>query len=135
MRKTDVKRKMRALDKPRHQLIFLLSHVQDPVNVGSIFRIADAVGAKELILAGTTATPPHKLITKVGRAKDRRTSWRYVEDATTALYQLSDEGFSNFAVEITEEAKPYYSLNYPEKTCLVVGNEDHGLPKKTVSTL
>jgi tRNA (guanosine-2'-O-)-methyltransferase len=36
------------------------------------------------------------------------------------------------ALEVAEGAVPYYAYDYPEKTCLVVGHEDHGVTKATL---
>ena len=85
LRGTELKRFLRRQPKPCRELAIILQSVAYPVNVGSIFRIADACNAMQLILAGITPTPPHPTILKVGRAKDSRVPWRYEEDATTAL--------------------------------------------------
>ena len=111
-------------------MVFLLQNVQDPVNVGSAFRIADACGVKEMILGGVTALPPHPLIQRVGRKKDRKVKWRHAEDGVAALQELGDEGYSRYAVEITAESQLYSGVDYGRRVCLVVGGEDHGVPNK-----
>lgn len=128
-RRTEVKRLMRAQGKPPVTLAFLLHDVEDPVNVGAAFRIADAVKA-EVVLTGITARPPHKLITKVGRAKDQRVRWRVIEEVEAAIDTLAAEGYRVFAVEIADDARPYHEVRYPEKTCLLVGHEDHGVTRR-----
>ena len=52
-----------------------------------------------MILTGISALPPHKLITKVGRNKDKRVEWRHEEDVVSTLRQLKEDGYSIFAVE------------------------------------
>jgi tRNA (guanosine-2'-O-)-methyltransferase len=120
---------MRRQPRPSREVVLWLHDVEDPVNVGSAFRIADAVGAAELVLSGITPTPPHRLITKVGRAKDKRVRWR-AADPETELPRLADEGWQILAIEITPEATPYLDVRYTERLVLVVGHEDHGVPKK-----
>ena len=71
---------LRRTRRPDVELAFLLQDIEDPVNVGFAFRIADACGVAEIILTGISARPPHPLIAKVGRGRDRRVSWRYVEN-------------------------------------------------------
>ncbi|MBK8012633.1 MAG: tRNA methyltransferase [Deltaproteobacteria bacterium] len=135
-RKTEIKRFMRNLDRPKMELVLLLADVEDPVNVGSIFRIADACGAKELILTGISARPPHRLLSKVSRGKERRVAWRYEPDPVPVLEELGRQGYSRFAVEITADALPYDddSVNYAGRTCLVVGHEDHGVTRRVLAT-
>ena len=60
---------LKGAERPDRELIFILQDVEDPVNVGSAFRIADAAGVRQLILTGISARPPHPLIRKVGRRK------------------------------------------------------------------
>lgn len=124
---------MRAVDRPRVKLTILLQDVEDPVNVGSAFRIADAAKAEELVLTGISAQPPHPLITKVGRNKDKRVKYRYQQDVEAAMVALKADGWTLCAVEITPDAEPYYAVEWPEKTCIVVGHEDHGVTKKALA--
>ena len=130
LRGTELKRFMRRQTKPCRQVAFLLQGVAYPVNVGSIFRIADACNATQLILAGITPTPPHPTILKIGRAKDSRVPWRYEEDAAVAVAQMRDEGYHICALEITDQSRLYYEYAFPEKVCLIVGNEDHGVTRQ-----
>lgn len=132
LRGTSAKRFLKQLDRPEGELVIVLHDVEDPVNVGSAFRIADACGASEMVLTGITAKPPHKLITKVGRGKDHRVKWRYEEDVVAALDGLTGGGFFNCAVELTESAVPYMDFEFPTKTALVVGHEDHGVTRRAL---
>jgi len=136
LRGTELKRFLRRNRPARSDdshLVFLLQSVEYPVNVGSIFRIADACRVEEVVLRGITPTPPHPTIAKVGRHKDQRVPWRYVREATDAIGELRKEGFRICALEITDQAQPYYSYSPPEKVCLVVGHEDHGLTRATLA--
>ena len=84
-----------------------------PVNVGSVFRIADALDAAEVVLTGITPLPPHPTISKVGRDKDRRVPWRHVERPETALDELRARGFWIAALEIADNSRAYYAVDYP----------------------
>jgi tRNA (guanosine-2'-O-)-methyltransferase len=116
----------------RHDLVGLLQSVEYPYNVGSIFRLADGAGMRELVLTGITPTPPNPTIDKVGRYKSLKVPWRYEKDAAAAVQGLKGDGYHVVAVELAEGAVPYNAYEYPEKTCLVVGHEDHGVTKATL---
>lgn len=133
LRGTSLKRFLKDLDRPPRELVVVLSDVEDPVNVGSAFRIADAAGVSEIVLAGITPTPPHKLIDKVGRGKDRRVKWRKADDVGVALAELGAAGWTRVAVELTEDAVPYNALPWPDRVVLVVGHEDHGVTQKALA--
>ncbi len=130
LRGTPLKRFLRALQPPTSiELAIVCQSVAYPVNVGSVFRIADALDAAEVVLTGITPTPPNPTISKVGRDKDRRVPWRYVDQPDAALRELKAQGFWIAALEITEECQPYYAIDYPHRVALVLGNEDHGVTR------
>lgn len=135
LRGTALKRFLRALPGPRSptQLAIVCQSVAYPVNVGSIFRLADGLGAIEVVLSGISPVPPQPTIRKVGRGKDRCVPWRYVERAEDALRDLRARGFWIAALEITDACQPYYEVEYPERVALVVGNEDHGVTRSCLA--
>ncbi len=131
LRGTPLKRFLRKLPPPPRptDLVVVCQSVAYPVNVGSIFRIADALEVSEVVLTGITPRPPHPTISKVGRDKDRRLSWRYVDRPEAALEELRSQGYWISALEITAESLPYYAVDYPPQVALVLGNEDHGVAR------
>ncbi|GAB4280002.1 MAG: RNA methyltransferase [Candidatus Promineifilaceae bacterium] len=133
---TDLKRFLRDFKRENPQnkeVAILLQSVEYPANVGSVFRVADGAGVSEVILTGITPTPPHPTIEKVGRYKSLKVPWRYEKDPLTAIDQLKADGYHIIAVELTDTAVPYHQYTYPQKCCLVVGHEDHGITKATLA--
>jgi 23S rRNA (guanosine2251-2'-O)-methyltransferase len=131
LRGTPLKRFLRSLPPPPSltELVIVCQSVAYPVNVGSIFRVADALDVVEVVLAGITPTPPHPTISKVGRDKDRRVPWRYVEHPEAALEDLKAQGYWIAALEITDQCQPYYAVGHLPRVALVLGNEDHGVTR------
>ncbi len=126
-------RDFRRENRSAREIIALLQSVEYPYNVGSIFRLADGAGISRLILTGITPRPPNPTIRKVGRSKDRNVPWIYEKDPTIPLTVLREEGYRIVAVELTDQSTPYFDYAYPEKICLVVGHEDHGVTKAVLS--
>jgi len=118
---------------PQRQVAAVLHSVAYPYNVGSIFRMADGARMSELVLTGITPRPPHPTIDKVGRYKARNVAWRYEPDPIVAIEQLKAEGYRAVALELVDTATPYHRHPYTERTCLVVGNEDHGVTKAVLN--
>ncbi|NDJ51838.1 MAG: RNA methyltransferase [Chloroflexi bacterium] len=110
-------------------LALMLHSVTYPVNVGSLFRIADATKVSLMLLAGATPSPPQAPISKVGRDKDRVVPWRHEPDPEAAVLALHEAGYTPIALELTEDAHPYFEVEYPPHVALIVGNEDHGVSK------
>lgn len=118
----------------RRRLAFVLEHVAYPVNVGSMFRIADACRAEHVALAGTTPDPlGSPTIGKVGRGKHARVPWRRYATAVEAIEALRDAGYWVAAVEITADAAPYHTVAYPDAVALVLGNEEHGVTRAALA--
>ncbi len=135
LRKVETKRLFQeAVDKypPQVQLAFLLQSLEDPLNVGSLFRIADSCAA-EMVFTGKTPTPPHEEIDRSSRGHDRRVSWRRIAAVDEAVRVLKEEGYHLVALETAQEAKCYWEYCYPPKTCLVLGNESKGVRAATLA--
>ena len=126
-------RDYRRRHRPDVDLVALLQSVEYPANVGSAFRVGDAAGLTELVLTGITPRPPHPTIDKVGRFKSLRLPWRYEKDPLKAIAGLKSAGYLIVAVELADTAVPYHLFDYPRKTCLVVGHEDHGVTRGTLA--
>ncbi len=136
LRGTPLKRFLKAQRRayvPHTALALVLASVAYPVNVGSIFRIADACHVRDLALCGITPTPPNRKIEKIARYKDHSIPWRYVADATEAIADLKQQGYHICALEITDQSLPYYEMRYPDKLCVVVGNEDAGVKRAVLA--
>jgi tRNA (guanosine-2'-O-)-methyltransferase len=57
----------------------------------------------------------------------RRVPWRQFSRHDESADFLEAAGWSLVAVELAEGAVPYHELVYPEKSCLVLGNEVRGV--------
>lgn len=128
--KVSVRKMHKALfpDSARNrQLAILLQDWDDPYNVGGMFRVADACGATELILTGKTPVPPHPQIHVTSLGHHRRVPWRQIGRYDDACRKLKEEGYHLLAVEIAEQAVHYMEYPYPDKVCLVLGNEEKGI--------
>jgi 23S rRNA (guanosine2251-2'-O)-methyltransferase len=114
-------------------LVILLQDWDDAYNVGGMFRVADACGASELILTGKTpqvGESPQLAVTSMGA--HRRVRWRNFDKPVDACLQLKEEGYSLVAVEVAEGAEHYMDFEYPDKCCLVLGNEGAGIYGKVM---
>lgn len=108
-------------------LAILLQDWSDPYNVGGMYRVADACGVAEVILSGKTPAPPNPQISVTSLGHHRRVQTRSFARNDEAAKALRAEGYTLVAVEITDDAVCYADYPYPEKVCLVLGNEVNGV--------
>lgn len=112
---------------PRPEFHIVLDRLRSAHNVGNIFRLADAVGAKEVVCCGYTAAPPHPKLVKTAMGADKTVPFRSFPSAADALRELKAEGCKAVAVETLETACDAWKFDYPEKIALVLGNEALGI--------
>lgn len=121
----------------KQEIYIVLDNVLDTYNIGSIFRLADAVAAKKIYLCGKTETPPNPRIKKASINTTEWVEWEYFADAKTAISNLKLK-ISNLQVVAVEQSKksvPYDKFDYSLPICLVVGNETYGVLKKTLEVV
>ncbi len=108
---------------------FVLDGIRSALNVGSIFRTADAFALEKIYLCGITATPPHREILKTALGSTETVDWEYFTTATEALRKLNANGYKIWAVEQAEGSILLQDLDFQgtESLALVFGNEVDGV--------
>ncbi len=115
--------------RPKIPLTLVLDSVRSGLNVGSIFRTADAFALERVLLCGITAQPPHREILKTALGSTDSVDWAYFQEATTAIRTLKEAGYIVLAIEQTTE-KTWLQDFFPEKEkryAFVLGNEVEGV--------
>ena len=72
----------------RRQIYIICDNILDAYNIGSIFRLADAVDAAKIYLCGQTQTPPYHRIAKAAVGTDKWVPWEKVESAVEAIKRV-----------------------------------------------
>ena len=119
----------------------VLDEVRSALNVGSVFRTADAFACAEVILCGFTATPPHREIMKTALGSTESVAWRHFSETETALHALRTEGYVLVAVEQADatiflhdiDNQLFAKHNADVKIALILGNEVNGVSETAMS--
>ncbi|HQQ93734.1 MAG TPA: RNA methyltransferase [Bacteroidia bacterium] len=113
---------------PKHPLVLVLDNVRSLHNVGSAFRTADAFLVEEIILCGSSGTPPAKEIEKTALGATATVKWSYVSSTAEAITRLRQNGYLVYAVEQAEGSTRLNDFAFGgKKTALVFGNEVYGV--------
>ncbi|HED15490.1 MAG TPA: TrmH family RNA methyltransferase [Gammaproteobacteria bacterium] len=110
--------------------VCLLAHNIDlPGNVGSLFRIADALGVERIFLSGTSPVPPNDKIKRTSRSTEKYVPYDYEEKPLELIKRLKSAGYTIISLEITSSSMDIrdLSLSRNEKTCLILGSESEGV--------
>lgn len=118
----------------RNDIYIILDDVLDTYNVGSIFRLSDAVAVKKVYLCGRTETPPNTRIKKASINTWQWVDWEYCETAADAIKKLKSEveNIQIVAVEQDPRSANFATFDYKVPIALVVGNETDGCSQETL---
>ena len=110
-------------------LRFLAHDVDIALNVGALFRIADALGVEHVHLAGASPLPPDPKIRKTSRSAERHVAWSYAADPLATVALLKAQGWRIVSLELSTRSVPLRDLVVApgERICLVVGAENTGV--------
>ena len=114
-------------DIERLPLAAVLDDIRSLWNVGSIFRTADGCGVRKLWLAGITGTPPRAEITRTALGAEEQIAWDYRADVLEAIEQARADGYEPVIIEAGEASAGLDDFRWPERPCLVLGNEATGV--------
>ena len=112
--------------------LLVLEHVQDPGNVGTLFRTAEAAGAGGVILDRETADPYSPKVLRATMGAVFRLPFVISNDLPGLLRQLRAEGFSLTAAHLAG-TEYYDAVSYPARTAFLIGNEGNGLSEEITS--
>lgn len=108
--------------------VLVLNDLQDPGNLGTILRSAEASGVDLVVASKTTTDVYNPKVIRSAMGASFRIPFIYVEDINTFISELEKE---NFKIVMTSPyAKDnFHEFNYLGKIALFIGNEGQGLQK------
>ncbi len=115
----------------RNPIYLVLDNVIDTYNIGSMFRLADAMAAEKLFICGESEFPPNSRIHKAAVGTEEWVEWEKVDNVLQVLQVLKEKGVQIVAVEQDSRAIPFSLLSshihFP--VAIVVGHETDGVSK------
>ena len=123
----------------RFPLSIVADSLGSPLNVGSLFRVCDAMAIDKLYLCGNTATPPNTKIKKTSRSTEKFVNYEWHDNAECLLAGLQASGVFIIALEITASSLPIDSAEFTRAIkgkaplCLVLGSENRGVSSELLA--
>lgn len=112
--------------------IVVLENIQDPGNVGTIIRTADACGFDGVILSKDCADPFNPKVIRSTMGSIFHLSVVVVEDIYKAMESLQKSGLKLASADI-KNAIPCHQADLSGKIAIVIGNEGNGITEKMLS--
>ncbi len=117
--------------------ILILPDIRSAINIGAIFRTADAVGIDKIYLTGFTPRPTDKFgriqkdISKSALGAETWIPWEYKKTLIPLINSLKKSGYTIIAIEQDKRALDYRKVPTQQgKVAIIMGPEVTGLPKK-----
>lgn len=108
--------------------ILILDSVQDPGNMGTIIRTAEAMGISSIFLTkgSTDIYSPKVLRSAMGSAF--RTDFYFIE--TEDLYTLKEKGYKLYSAALSENSVSLENVECGENAAIIIGNEANGISQE-----
>ena len=128
--------------KNQDDFILVLDRIQDPGNMGNLFRTALAAGVNKILLAGGANPLGQKALRASSGSVFHLPFKRFdggeeeiINSLLISLNQLSKNGFqiistSSHNKNPNKSQKPYWEIDWSKPTALILGNEGNGIHKK-----
>ena len=121
--------------------IVVLENVQNPTNVGAIFRSAAALGMDAVLLTPGCSNPLYRRSARVSMGTVFQIPWTFIGSETTdwphpGMDKLKDMGFKTVSMALRDDS---YSIDDPrlrqeEKLAILMGSEGDGLTDDTLAS-
>jgi tRNA G18 (ribose-2'-O)-methylase SpoU len=115
------------------QISIILPDIRSVINVGSIFRTADAAGVNHIYLTGYTPGPldrferPRKDFRKSALGAEESVDWSRVENTIELISDLQKKGVLVVAIEQHSDSVNYKDVPADRSIAFVFGNEVDGV--------
>ena len=112
----------------------VLDDVRSEMNVGSVFRTADAFVIERIALCGITGKPPSHEIHKTALGAEDSVEWSHFKTAIEAVEQLREQGYKICSIEQVHGSISLedFPIDYQKKYAIVFGNEVKGVSQAVV---
>lgn len=108
-------------------IVLLLDHIEDPQNLGSLLRTAEACGVCGVILPAdrSVLVTPTVVRASVGASEHLRIA--HVVNLTQVMKELKQRNVWLTGLDLTPDAKDYTQIDFKGRCGIVVGSEGAGL--------
>ena len=109
--------------------LLLLERIQDPGNLGTLFRTAEAAGAGGILMDRETVDPYSPKVLRATMGGIFRLPFRVAEDLRKEAEALRKQGYRLYAAHLKGQ-EAFDRAAYPDRCAFMLGNEGNGLSEE-----
>ena len=118
--------RLEDLLKKKKPLLMILENLQDPGNLGTIFRTAEAAGVTGILLSKDCVDVYNPKVIRSTMGAVFRMPFLYVEDLPEKIKELQKKSIKTYAAHLRGE-NAYDEEDYTTGCAFLIGNEGNGL--------
>jgi len=120
------------VEKRKDALILVLDHLEDPQNLVSLLRTADAAGVHAVVIPGDRAAAVTPAVVRASAGASEHLRVARVVNLVRAMGVLKEAGLWTVGLDTGgDDVRPYTAIDFTGRTGIVVGSEGHGLKRLT----
>src|SRR5699024_1960500 len=112
-----------------HSKVLLLDQVQDPGNLGTIIRSADAAGFTQVICGEGTVDPYNAKVLRSGQGSHFHVDIQSA-DLNEYISKLKRQSIPVYGTDLSKDSIDYKTVGPKDKVAIIVGNEGSGVNKE-----
>lgn len=117
----------------RNPIVLVLDNIQDTYNIGSFFRLADALAVEKVYICGIVVLPPNIKIHRASIGTWKFVPWENNYSTEDCLKDLKKNGYQIVACEQNAKSVNYQKAEYKFPLALVAGNEQNGVGESVLN--
>lgn len=112
--------------------VLIFNGVTSPENVGTMTRAAMAFGFDNIIYDAKSASPYLRRCIRVSMGNAFEAKVSKSQNLTQDIRKLQELGYTVCATANEDGAISIQDYKYPQKTCLIIGNEGNGMDREVI---
>ena len=113
-------------NKKETPFLMILDNLQDPGNMGTILRTAEAAGVTGIVMSKDCVDIYNSKVIRSTMGSIFRMPFLYVENLEEAILKMKAAGIKTYAAHL-DGKQSYDEPNYKEASAFMIGNEGNGL--------
>lgn len=115
-------------------MILILHELQDPGNLGTIFRVGEAGGAAGFILSAGTLDPYNLKVVRASMGSLFRLPFLIQQNLDEVFPKLRSQGHRILAADV-RGGSPFWNVDFSRPTAVLLGQEGSGLPSSLMQAV
>ena len=112
--------------------LLILENIQDPGNLGTMLRTAEAAGMTGIIMSGDCTDIFSPKVARASMGSIFRMPFVYCDDFIKALNEIKENGITIYAAYL-HGGVPYKEIAFDNNYAILIGNEGNGLTDEAVN--